>query len=164
VSVRSREGLRSWAIWWVVLLLLWFGLAGTASISEAVAGAVGAALAATGAEAFRRQGAMQFRPRARWLRYTLRLPAPVVADFARVMAALGRRLLGRRVRGRFRAIPFPVGGGDGRSTARRALAASAGSIAANAYVVGFDPRDNLVLVHELTASGRRSPIPGHQGR
>jgi hypothetical protein len=152
----------AWAIRWSALLLLWLALVGSASFSEAIAGSVAAALGATAVEAVRRQGAVQFRPRARWLRHTPVLPIRVVSDFWRVMAVLWQRLLGRRVRGRFRAIPFPVGGGDGRSTARRTLATAAGSLAANAYVVGFDARDNLVLVHELAPTGGRSPIPGHQ--
>jgi hypothetical protein len=149
------------AIWWVALLLLWFALAGTLSTAEAIVG-VAAALAGTAAvEAVRRQGGPRLRPRARWLRHAGAVPVRVVADFGRVVAALALRLRGRTERGRFRAIPFPVGGGDGRSTARRALAAAGGSIAANGYVVGFDSSDNLVLVHELRPRKGRSPIPGH---
>lgn len=148
---------------WAGLLLLWFALAGAVSVSEAVAGAAGAALGATAAEAVRRQGLVHAWPRARWLRHAWRLPGRVVVDFGRVMGALGRRAAGRRVHGRFRAIPFPVGGGDERSTARRAVATAAGSLAANGYVLGFDARHNLVLVHELAARDR-SPIPGHEGR
>jgi hypothetical protein len=159
---RRRSAL-TWTLVWAGLLLLWFALAGTVSASEALVGAAGAALGATAAEAVRRQGLVHARPRARWLRHGWRLPGRVMVDFGRVMGVLARRMAGRRVLGRFRAIPFPVGGGDERSTARRAVATVAGSLAANGYVLGFDGRDNLVLVHEL-AAGDRSPIPGHEGR
>lgn len=131
------------------LIFLWLLFAATLTTSEFVAGILGAGIAAAATGVVVRQEAFRFAPRARWARRLWRLPWQVIRDFGQVTGALWLRLLGRRrSTGVFRAVPFP-GGRTGRASARRAVAAAAGSLAPNTYVVGFDVEEGLMLVHEL---------------
>jgi multisubunit Na+/H+ antiporter MnhE subunit len=139
-----------WLIAWALLFALWMALAGTLAPSEIVAGSAGAAIAATAVEVVRRQGLARFRPDPAWLRYLWRLPWRTLKEFGLVMGVLWRMVaLRRRVGGRFVSLPFPVGGNDGRSSARRALFTAGASFAPNSYVVDFDRAEGRVLVHQL---------------
>jgi multisubunit Na+/H+ antiporter MnhE subunit len=149
---RRRRGprLAPWLIAWVLLFVLWMALAGTLAPSEIVTGVLGAAIAATAVEVVRRQRLARFRPDPRWLLHVWRLPWQTLKEFGLVMVALWRIVVLRRgVRGRFVSIPFPVGGNDSRSAARRAMFTAGASFAPNTYVVDFDRSEGTVLVHQL---------------
>lgn len=136
---------------WAGLFLFWMLLVSTLAPSEVAAGVVAATIGTVASEVVRRQRLTTFRPRLRWFLRTWRLPWLVLADFGVVSAALWRHVAGtRRLRGAFRAVPFPSRADDPVSAARRAAATVGGSLAANAYVVGFAEDEDLVLVHELT--------------
>jgi multisubunit Na+/H+ antiporter MnhE subunit len=153
--VTGRRGRRWSRVWpwlaaWALLFTLWMLLAGTLALSEILAGSAAAAVAATAVEVVRRQGLVRFRPDPRWLLRAWGLPWKTIREFVALMVALGRSLTGgRRVRGRFVALPFRAGGNDPRSSARRAVFALGASFAPNTYVVDFDRTDGEVLVHQL---------------
>ena len=140
-----------WLAAWSLMFALWMLLAGTLALSEVLVGTVSAAVAAMAVEAVRRQGLVRFRPDPRWLLRVWRLPGRALREFAGLTLALARSLSRRRrVRGRFVALPFPVGGNDRRSSARRAVFTLAASLPSNTYVVDFDRRERRVLVHQLS--------------
>jgi len=144
---RAAASLVRWAAVWVVFVLLWLALAGTVSGQELVAAGVGALVGVLVTLIVVRQGVVELSPRLRWIRRAGTLPIRVVLDFFLLLAALrGRLVLRRPLAGAFRAVPFPGGRGK-RAAARRAVAATAGSLAANEYVLGFD--EERMLVHEL---------------
>jgi hypothetical protein len=132
-------------------------LAGTLAISEIVVGLLAAAVAATAVEVVRSQRLVRFRPDPRWLRRAFVLPWRALVEFGLLVMALWRTLvLRRRVAGRFWAVPFPAGGTDSRSAARRAVFTVGASFAPNTYVVDFEKREGRVLVHRLVP-----PHPKH---
>jgi hypothetical protein len=137
-----------WALVWAAFGGLWLLLAGTVSSEEVGAAAAGASVATIAVALVIHQGIVDLSPRLRWIGRAWRLPGRVVLEFGILLVALARRLAGRPIGGTFRAVPFPGGRGR-RASARRALAAAAGSLAANAYVVGFDEDAGLMLVHAL---------------
>jgi multisubunit Na+/H+ antiporter MnhE subunit len=146
-----------WLAAWILLLVLWMLMASTLDPMELLAGALGAAIAATAVEVVRRQRIAPLRPRPSWLLRGWSLPIRVFAEFGVVLAALWRKVVLRRpVHGVFRAVPFEVGGRDSRSIARRAAVTMAASLAPNRYIIDFDSREGRVLVHELVA--RREDI------
>ena len=133
---------------WVALVAVWFLITGSVDLSEVVAGAV-AALGGVAAEVVvRRQRLVRARFRLRWFRHVWRLSGRTVGDTVRVLAALVRHLVGRRVEGRFRSEPFRSGHGD-EASARRALITAAWSLPPGTYVVGFDEDQGRVLLHEF---------------
>ena len=153
-----RGGPRSyaagWLAWSAALFVLWLLLTGTLLTAEVVAGLVASALGAAAAELVRSQDLVRFSPRLNWLVRAYKLPGAVTRDSGLLLAALARRvLLHRPVTGAFRAIPFEFGGEDARSEARRALITASVTFSPNTYVVGFDPDNDLVLVHQLV------PVP-----
>jgi hypothetical protein len=142
-----------WLVAWPALFALWLVLAGTVSPSEIVAGAIATTLSVGTAEVIRKQGVIGFRPRARWLVRAARIPWRTVSDLALVIAALWRRaVLRRRVRGRFRAEPFPCAGDDPVAAARRALVTVGLSAPPNTYVVDLDHQHDRLVIHELVPS------------
>jgi multisubunit Na+/H+ antiporter MnhE subunit len=148
------------ALTWLVLLGLWMLLSGSLVVSELVAGTVAATIGAGAFEAVRRQGLARFRPRARWILRAWRLPFRVFSDAWVVSWAVLKGLVLRRpVRGRFREVPFRIGGTDGRSSARRTLVTLAASLSANAYVVDLDTENGTLLIHELVPGSPEAPIP-----
>jgi multisubunit Na+/H+ antiporter MnhE subunit len=144
-----------WVAWWAALVGFYLLLVMKLAWPEAVAGAVAAALGATGATAAAGAGRLHFRPRLRWLRHLIGIPWRVLADCGIVAAALGRALVLRQpVEGEFRTIPFEPGDGSGESAARRALVAVGVSLAPNTFVVAVDREHRLLLVHQLVPSAR----------
>lgn len=144
--------LAGWLLRWSILMALWLALVDNAKLAELLAGAVAAAICAT--LAGRAETETVTRPRfelallRRVWRPLLRLPL----DTALLAAALPRRLRsGRRGTGRFRAVRFRDRGGR-RAAGRQVIAESLGSLAPNRYVIGIDPRDEYMLVHELVAA------------
>jgi hypothetical protein len=151
VTARRRRRLPGWTAWaiaWVLLFGLWMLLAGTLAVSEIVVGVVAAAVAATAVQVVLGQRLVRFRPDPRWFLRGWIIPWRAVLEFGLLVMALWRAVaLRRRVIGRFRSVPFPVGGRDSRSAARRALFTVGASFAPNTYVVDFE--EERVLVHRL---------------
>ena len=136
--------------WWVGSMLLWLLLTSTIDKAEAIVGVGASMLAATAAEVVRATRRFDFRPRARWLLGAWKIPPRIAVESAQAWLALGRHLSGhKRVRGSLRAIPFRHGGAGPRDGARRAVATVAVSVSPNTFVVGFDPEEDIVLVHQL---------------
>jgi multisubunit Na+/H+ antiporter MnhE subunit len=148
-----ERGSRDWFVrltTWASLFLFWMLLVATLAPAEVAAGVVAATIGTVASEVVRRQRLTTFRPRMGWLLRTWRLPWLVLSDFGVVSLALWRHITGaKRLRGAFRAVPFPSRAEDAVSAARRAAATVAGSLPPNAYVVGFAEDEDLVLVHEL---------------
>jgi multisubunit Na+/H+ antiporter MnhE subunit len=122
-----------------------------------VLGLVAAAVAATAAELVRDQDLVRFRLQVVWLRDLYRLPGQLLGDSWTLAAALWRQLTGRRVRGVFRALPFPTEGDDARSAARRSLVTGVVSLTPNTYVVGIEGDEGVMLVHQLVP--KTAPVP-----
>jgi multisubunit Na+/H+ antiporter MnhE subunit len=132
-------------LWWVVLWGLWLLYVGQHHAEEVVAGAIAAALSLGVGVAIARLGAYRYRVDGRRLARAWSLPWNVVRDFGLISLALLRG----RPNGVWQEVEFPVGGDDARAAGRRALAGMLGSIAPNAYVVDFDAKRNVALVHRL---------------
>lgn len=155
--MRMSYPVRHWVAWWVSLLGLYLLLVGKLTWPESVAGALAAALGATGATAAALAGHLHFRPHLRWLRQVAGLPWRVLADCGIVAAALWRAAVRRRpVKGEFRTIPFDPGDESGASAARRALVAAGVSVAPNTFVVVVDREHRVLLVHQLVPSASPS--------
>src|SRR3954447_24971327 len=88
---RHPGAVRAWLIWWALLAALWLALVDTVVAPELVAGAVAAAIAATGAVVVRSQRRLLLRPRAGWVRAALGPLRRVVTDLRPLLAALWRR-------------------------------------------------------------------------
>jgi hypothetical protein len=145
-----------WSAWWLACFVLWLLLVFKTEPLEFVAGAFAAALAATAAELVRSQGYAPFAGELRWLLSIARLPREVLVDCFTLTRALLRHLSGRqRLDGAFRVIHFEgCSGDDPRSEARRAVAKWLGGVGPNTYVIGFDEKRDIVLVHQLVPSGK----------
>jgi hypothetical protein len=148
---RPHERVAFWLAWFLAGLGLWMLLVFKTELAEVVAGAVGAALAATGAELVRSRGYAPFGPKLGWWRGLARLPGEVIADTWLMARLLARHFLkGEPIEGRFRIVHFEdAGGDDPRSAARRALAKWFSSVSPNTYVLGFDERRDIAVVHQL---------------
>jgi hypothetical protein len=120
---------------------------------ELAAGAGAAAVAATLAEAARRQGLLAFAPQLRWLVRAWRLPHRLLYEFVVVVWALVPRLAGRPSRGRWSGSPFPAGGVDARSAGNRAAALVLENVTPNVMAAEIDREHEAALKHEL--------VPGH---
>ena len=134
-----------WALWWLVLVLLWLLYQGEYNRIEQIAAASAAAIAATVAVIVRRQERTDVRLELRWLLKTARVPWQVVREFWLVTAFLVR---GGRSAG-MRRLPFPTGGARPAERGRRALAALAITYSPNSYVVDMDEEAGEVVVHTL---------------
>jgi multisubunit Na+/H+ antiporter MnhE subunit len=149
----QRKGRRAtfWLMCWALSLGLWMLLVFKTEPAEVVAGAVAAAFAATAAGLLRSHADLAFSPDKRWLRKLGRLPRQVLVDCWILVGALWRRVVrGQRMEGAFRCIHFSASAGDDpRAQARLAVAKWLGAVAPNTYVVGFDERKEVVLVHQL---------------
>jgi multisubunit Na+/H+ antiporter MnhE subunit len=131
-------------------MLLWLLLTSTIDKAEAVVGAGASIIAATAAEIVRASGRFDFAPRARWIWRAWLIPVRVVVESGQAFLVLWNHVTGRRpVRGTYRAIPFRHGGTGPRDGARRAVATVAVSVSPNTYVIGFDPEEDVVVVHQL---------------
>jgi hypothetical protein len=151
--VGALDVVRSWVFWWLALFGLWVVMEGTNEAMELAAGGGAAALAATLAEAARRQGLLTFAPEARWLVRAWRLPYRLVYEFALVTWALCLRPAGRPSRGRWSGSPFSAGGADARSAGNRAAALVLENVTPNTMAAEIDREHNAALKHDL--------LPGH---
>jgi multisubunit Na+/H+ antiporter MnhE subunit len=153
---RSAGSIRFWLGWFLALNLLWLALISAFDLAETLLGLGAAALGASAATVVYEQRFVTFRPRARWMLDSWRLPAAIVRDTVAVFGVLWRRLArGERIEGRFRTEPFRLGRDHQRRDARRALHTIGASIPPNTYVVGIDEDEHVVLLHELAPSRRR---------
>jgi multisubunit Na+/H+ antiporter MnhE subunit len=115
-----------------------------------VAGAVTAAIGATGAVLVRSQRQTLLRPRARWLRGAWRPVLALVGDLRPLVRALVESGLARRPgRSGFVEVPFDAAGEDPESTAYRALTEAFGSLAPNTVVVEIDAERGVLVAHQL---------------
>ena len=140
-----------WLSVWALSYGLWILLVFKTEPAELVAGALAAALAATGAELVRARGYAPFAPDLAWSRDLLRLPKEVVVDTWRMAMALIRHLVrGEPLDGCFRIVHFAPGSQDDpRAAARRAVAAWLGCVSPNTYVIGIDEKHDVAVLHQL---------------
>jgi multisubunit Na+/H+ antiporter MnhE subunit len=128
---------RAWLSWWVVLAALYLWLADNAALPELAAGAVAAAIGATGAVLVRGRR----RTRLRWLRGAWRPLLGVFGDLVPLARALPGRRSGVLVEAPLR--------GPADDPAYVALTEALGSLAPNTLVVGVDRERGVVLAHQL---------------
>jgi hypothetical protein len=139
---------------------LYLLLIDTTSLPELIVAAAAAMIAATGYELAReQQTAGGIGIRMRWLARAPRALAKVPADITFVSVAAFRQLVRPQpINGRFRAVPFRRGPENDIETGRMALAESLGSFAPNTIIVGVDVERELILGHQLRASGGADAI------
>jgi hypothetical protein len=141
-----------WLGWWAVAYALWLLAVFKTEPAELVAGAVAAALAATGAELVRSRGYAPFAPELAWSRRFLRLPRDVIDDTWRMAGLLARHFVrGDRIEGCFRIVEFAPRepADEPRAQALRAVAAWLGCVSPNTYVVGIDEEHDVAVLHQL---------------
>jgi multisubunit Na+/H+ antiporter MnhE subunit len=140
-----------WLGWWVVCFALWVLLVFKTEPAEFVAGALAAAVAATGAELVRSRGYVPFAPELAWSRGLLRLPREVVMDTWRMGMLLVRHFVrGDPIKGCFRVVHFSAGSRDDpHAQARRTVAEWLGCVSPNTYVIGIDEQHHVAVVHQL---------------
>jgi len=140
-----------WLGWWVVCYALWVLLVFKTEPAEFVAGALAAALAATGAELVRSRGYAPFAPRFAWSRGLIWLPRDFIVDTWRMTVLLVRSLMRREpIKGHFRIVSVPdLTEDDPRAQARRIVAGWLGTISPNTYVIGIDEDHDVAVIHQL---------------
>ena len=151
--------IKFWIAWYVPLVGLWLAFVSTLDRDELLLGLLAAALGATAQELVNAQDLVRFRLEPRWLRDLWRLPGQALRDTWRFTVILWRQLLrGQAVSGSFHTLPYQAAPEDeARANARKALITAAVSVTPNAYVVGIEGDDGLILVHQLLPAG--DPIP-----
>jgi hypothetical protein len=128
-----------WLCWWLVLLGIWLAFVGIVAYTEAAAGAVAAALAATAMEGVRSRGLQSLLPEPRIASRAVRVPRSVVVESWTVMRILGSAMVRRRApHGRLQSVPFEPPGAAARASATRAFMAWIASISPNEYVVEIE--------------------------
>ena len=140
---------RAWVGWWVASAAIWLWLVDNTHVPELIVGAGVSILAASAALVVRQQRLVVLRPRLRWL---FRLWRPLLA-FPRDIWLLVKALPRRRA-GTFYALSASVHGDDPRNAAQRVLMQTSASFAPNTYVIGTDVDREVVLVHQLVATGK----------
>jgi multisubunit Na+/H+ antiporter MnhE subunit len=140
-----------WLGWWALAYGLWVLLVFKTEPAEFVAGALAAALAATGAELVRSRGYAPFAPDLAWSRSLLRLPKEVVVDTWRIAMLLVRHFLrGEPIKGTLRIVKFSPGSRDDpRAQARRTVVGWLACVSPNTYVIGIDEQHHVAVVHQL---------------
>lgn len=144
-----------WLVWWVLMMSLWVAVDDSFQFDELLAGAGAAALAALAAELVTHQAGVRLRIRLRWLPGVVRLPWEVARDTVIVFGALARLLLRReQPDSEFAEIGERYGDETPVGQTRRVLLIGARSLAPNMFVLGMDPRTNVMVVHRLVSPGR----------
>ena len=161
---RHPGAVRAWLVWWALLAALWLALVDTVVVPELVAGAVGAAIAATGVVLVRGRRQVLLRPRAVWTIGALREIGRFGPDLVPLATALWRRGVRRADdRGRLVEVPYAAVSDDPEAVAHRVFTEALGSIAPNTIVVDIDLERRVVLVHELVPTddpaARAKPLP-----
>jgi multisubunit Na+/H+ antiporter MnhE subunit len=144
--------IRTWLIWWALLMALWIIADDSIATDELLAGAGAAALAAVLAEVVGNQAATRPWLRRAWLGAALRLPVDVARDTGVVFIALWHRLVtGEVPRSVFLELPARFGPETNQGAARRALLVAGRSLAPNRLALGLDAQRNVLVVHQLVA-------------
>ena len=140
-----------WLGWWAFAYGLWVLLVFKTEPAEFIAGALAAALAATGAELVRSRGYAPFAPDLAWSRSLLRLPKEVVVDTWRIAMLLVRHFVrGEPIKGTLRIVKFSPGSRDDpRAQARRTVVGWLACVSPNTYVIGIDEQHHVAVVHQL---------------
>lgn len=157
---RLAPRVSAWIAGFVLAGALYLLLIDITSLPELIVGAAAAALAASGFELAREEGAIGgLTARLRWLGTLHRAVKNVPGDLAMLSLLAVRQLVRpRRVNGTFRAVPFRCGEDDELETGRRAMAEAFGSFSPNTIIVGVDGDRELILGHQLRARGGREGI------
>jgi multisubunit Na+/H+ antiporter MnhE subunit len=139
-----------WSCWWVVSMLLWWGLTATTKVQEAIVGAGAAAIAATAMAVVQRGAGPLVRLPPRWLRPAWRVPIFIARDTGLVFAALVRQLAGRGApRGSYRHVPLGVPSDPGLAAGQELLLTVGLSVSPNTFVLGVDAEAGDLVVHQL---------------
>ena len=148
-----------WLLAWVASAAIWMVLTDSVRVEELLAGAVVAALAATGFELARRQRIAEQAVRPELSVRAWRVVLRAVPDVFRLTRAAFAQLVQRKpVRGRVIALPFGHTADNPDEHALRAVAVGFGSIAPNTIVIGVDPDSGLLIVHQLEPTRKVSDI------
>jgi multisubunit Na+/H+ antiporter MnhE subunit len=151
----------AWLVWWVLLMSLWVVADNSIDSDELLAGAGAAALGAFLAEVAFYQAATRFRMRIEWVVPAFSLPAQVARDTVIVFAALGRRLArGEEPASGFRELPVRYGNDTARDVTRRVLLTGGWSVAPNAFVLGIDAGQSVMVIHELVVNEGKAADAG----
>lgn len=151
----------SWAVWWILLMVIWIIVDNSVGRDELLVGAGAAAIAAMLVEAATWQAEVRLGVRVSWLLRALKLPGRVLADTVTVFAALARQLLtGAEPRSGFVAEPVSVRE-DAEDTAearmRLALLVAERSLAPNRFAVGIDADRGVMVAHALVLGDEETP-------
>ena len=133
-----------WLVEFTALFALWLLFVFQFRASESLVGILAAALGATAVEAVRGCEHPHFLPDLRWILEFRHVPLRILRD-----SWLLVRTVGTSHTGRFRTRPFPAGGNDARSVARRVLATLYETLPPGSIVIGIDRRRNEMLLHVL---------------
>jgi multisubunit Na+/H+ antiporter MnhE subunit len=150
---------RVWLTWWVLLAALYVLIDDSVLLPELVAGALAAAIGATGATLVHRERQVLLKGDVRWLRSLWRPLAGLVGDLWPLLRALPRR----GGTGGMVEIPFDATTDGPRDTARRALTEALGTLAPNTIVVRIDTDRGVVIAHQLVSTddpaAGATPVP-----
>jgi len=152
-----------WLSWWLILAALYLLIDDSALVPELVAGAVAAAIGATGATLVHRERQVLLRGELRWLRAIPRVLVDLVGDLWPLARALVQRgLLRRGGAGVIVEVPFGATSDGPRDTARRAATEALGTLAPNTIVVRIDTDRGVLVAHQLVPTDdpdrRASPL------
>jgi multisubunit Na+/H+ antiporter MnhE subunit len=151
-EVPTAHRIRSWLVWWVLMIGFWVIIDDSVATDELLVGAGVAALAALVAELVTYQTGTRFQMRIRWLVPALRLPGQVARDTVTVYVALWRRLVhGEHPPSAFLELPTRFGGDSAEDVTRRTLLIGGSSLAPNTFVLGIDADTGLMVVHRLVS-------------
>ena len=152
--MESKKNVIFWLAEWIILALLWLLLVGKLEWSEIWIGMAASALAAGAATSVNGKNFARFYPEARWIFAAWRIPGYLLSGAALISAVLFEFLfLGKQTASHIQAVPFQRGGDDERSSTRRALAIILTTMPPNFLVIGIDQQQNLILVHQIRATG-----------
>jgi multisubunit Na+/H+ antiporter MnhE subunit len=150
---------RVWLTWWVLLAALYVLIDDSVLLPELVAGALAAAIGATGATLVHRERQVLLKGDVRWLSALWRPLAGLVGDLWPLLRALPRR----GGTGGLVEIPFDATTDGPRDTARRALTEALGTLAPNTIVVRIDTDRGVVIAHQLVSTddpaAGATPVP-----
>ena len=151
-EVPTAHRIRSWLVWWVLMMWFWVIIDDSVATDELLAGAGAAALAALFAEVVTYQAGdpvPDADPMAGPGAAPARPGRPRHGDgLRRAVAAAGpRRAAAQRV------LDLPTRFGDdcGQDVTRRTLLIGGTSLAPNTFVLGIDADTDLMVVHRLVS-------------
>jgi multisubunit Na+/H+ antiporter MnhE subunit len=127
----------------------WLVLAGTLHLHDLLTAVILGVVAATGAAALRRSVGHRPAGLAGWLRPIPGALLGTLTDTWTLTRVLGRRLRGRPPESGFVAVPFDVGDAAASDATRRAAATLLTTLQPNSYLLGFDRRRGIAIVHQL---------------